>query len=47
MANKVIDLLSDRNKLKKISEEQYNSIGRYYIEDVKEKWISLLEGKYE
>lgn len=43
MANNIIRLLNDKEKLNKISEKGYNKCKEYLIENVKNEWIELLK----
>ena len=45
MANKVIELLNDKDKLKELSNNAYKSSKEYLITNFKDKWINLIERK--
>lgn len=43
MAEEIVKLLNDDNKLKKVSNKGYNSCKRYLLANVKKEWLELLK----
>ena len=45
MANKVIELTKNMNKLRVLSDNAYNTSKKYLNTNFKDKWIDLIEGE--